>query len=152
MSNGEPLVLRAAMKPIPTTARPRDTVDIVSKEKVKATVERADVCAVPAAAIVAESSVAFVLAQALIVAVELVPHHRVAHRHARTRAVVDGVNVPGAHDPVLAQSEVDHLTSGGAGEDTHRASFVAVWNCHSSFIEVFGRRLNRSACGGVYAG
>ncbi|MDD3719468.1 MAG: chorismate synthase [Actinomycetota bacterium] len=66
MSNGEPLVLRAAMKPIPTTARPRDTVDIVSKEKVKATVERADVCAVPAAAIVAESSVAFVLAQALI--------------------------------------------------------------------------------------
>ena len=41
-------------------------MDIVSKEKVKATVERADVCAVPAAAIVAESSVAFVLAQALI--------------------------------------------------------------------------------------
>lgn len=66
ISNGEPLVLRAAMKPIPTTARPRDSVDIVSKKKVKAAVERADVCAVPAAAVIAESCVAFVLAQALL--------------------------------------------------------------------------------------
>ncbi len=66
MSNGEPLVVRAAMKPIPTLHRPLESVDIVSKERVQATVERADVCAVPAAAVVAESAVAFVLADALM--------------------------------------------------------------------------------------
>jgi chorismate synthase len=66
MSNGEPLVVRAAMKPIPTTATPPDTVDLESKEKVKAAVERADICAVPAAAVIAESCVAFVLANALL--------------------------------------------------------------------------------------
>ena len=66
MSNGEPLVLRAAMKPIPTLASPLRTVDLVSKAEVKAAVERADVCAVPAAAVIAESCVAFVLADAVL--------------------------------------------------------------------------------------
>lgn len=66
MSNGEPLVVRAAMKPIPTLRRPLASVDLVSKERVDAAVERADVCAVPAAAVVAESAVAFVLADALM--------------------------------------------------------------------------------------
>ncbi len=66
VSNGEPIVLRAAMKPIPTMRSPMDTVDLVSKEKVKATVERADICAVPAAAVIAESATALVLADALL--------------------------------------------------------------------------------------
>jgi chorismate synthase len=66
MTNGETLVVRAAMKPIPTLASPLDCVDLVTKEKVKAAVERADSCAVPAAAVVAESAVAFVLADALL--------------------------------------------------------------------------------------
>ena len=66
MSNGEPLVVRAAMKPIPTLRRPLASVDLVSKERVEAAVERADVCAVPAAAVVAESAVALVLADALM--------------------------------------------------------------------------------------
>lgn len=66
MTNGEPLVLRAAMKPIPTISRPPESVDLVTKERVRAAVERADVCAVPAAAVVAESAVAFVLADALL--------------------------------------------------------------------------------------
>lgn len=66
MSNGEPLVVRAAMKPIPTVRKPLDSVDLISKEKVRAAVERADVCAVPAAAVVAESAVALVLADALL--------------------------------------------------------------------------------------
>ncbi len=66
MTNGEPLVIRAAMKPIPTLASPRDSLDLVSKKTVKAAVERADVCAVPAAAVIAESAVAWELAKALL--------------------------------------------------------------------------------------
>lgn len=66
MSNGEPIVLRAAMKPIPTMRKAVDSVDLVSKEKVKAAVERADVCAVPAAAVIAESVVSLVIADALL--------------------------------------------------------------------------------------
>lgn len=66
MTNGEPLVVRAAMKPIPTLASPLDSVDLVNKKRVKAAVERADVCAVPAAAVIAESAAALVLADALL--------------------------------------------------------------------------------------
>ncbi len=66
MTNGEPLVVRAAMKPIPTMAKPMPSVDLSSGEAVAAAVERADVCAVPAAAVIAESCVAFVLAGAML--------------------------------------------------------------------------------------
>jgi len=64
MTNGEPLVLRAAMKPIPTLMRPLRTVDMVTGEVADAARERSDVCAVPAAAVVAEAEVALVLADA----------------------------------------------------------------------------------------
>ncbi|MRS13154.1 MAG: chorismate synthase [Actinobacteria bacterium] len=64
MSNGEPLVLRAAMKPIPTLMRPLKTIDIATGEVADAAKERSDVCAVPAAAVVAEAEVAMVLADA----------------------------------------------------------------------------------------
>ena len=64
MTNGETLVLRAAMKPIPTLMRPLRTVDIVTGEVADAARERSDVCAVPAAAVVAEAEVALVLADA----------------------------------------------------------------------------------------
>ncbi len=66
MTNGEPVVVRAAMKPIPTLASPPETVDLLTKERVRAAVERADVCAVPAAAVIAEAALAFVLADALL--------------------------------------------------------------------------------------
>jgi len=66
MTNGEPLVLRAAMKPIPTLMRPLASVDIDTLEAVDASKERSDVCAVPAAAIVAEAEVALVLADAYL--------------------------------------------------------------------------------------
>jgi chorismate synthase len=66
ISNGEVIRVRAAMKPIPTLGRPAPTVDIASKERVEALVERADVCAVPAAAVVAESMVAWVIADAFL--------------------------------------------------------------------------------------
>ncbi|MFA5843388.1 MAG: chorismate synthase [Coriobacteriia bacterium] len=64
MSNGEPVVLHAAMKPIPTLTSALRTVDIDSHEPVDAARERSDVCAVPAAAVVAEAEVALTLAGA----------------------------------------------------------------------------------------
>ncbi|MDD2212011.1 MAG: chorismate synthase, partial [Clostridia bacterium] len=62
ISNGEPLVIRAAMKPIPTLAKPLASVEWQTKKTAAAAVERADVCAVPAAAIVGEAVTAWVLA------------------------------------------------------------------------------------------
>ena len=66
MTNGEPLLLRAAMKPIPTTVSPIATVDLDSGEAVTTEYQRSDVCAVPAAAVVGEAMVAWVLADALL--------------------------------------------------------------------------------------
>lgn len=64
MTNGEPLVIRAALKPIATLYRPLRTVDMKTKEPIEASIERSDTCAVPAGAVIAENIVAFVLAQA----------------------------------------------------------------------------------------
>ena len=65
MSNGEDIVLRAAMKPIPTLYKPLHSVDTTSHRAFKASVERSDTCAVPAAAVVGEAVAAFVIAQAM---------------------------------------------------------------------------------------
>lgn len=64
MTNGEPVVVRCAMKPIPTLMRPLATIDLASGEAADAAKERSDVCAVPAAAVVAEAELALVLADA----------------------------------------------------------------------------------------
>ena len=64
MTTGEPLVVSAAMKPIPTMMRPLATVDTDTREPALASRERSDVCAVPAASVVAEAEVAMVLADA----------------------------------------------------------------------------------------
>jgi len=66
MTHGSPVVIRAVMKPISTLTRPLASVDVATKEATKAFKERSDICAVPAAAVVAEAAVAFVLAQALL--------------------------------------------------------------------------------------
>jgi chorismate synthase len=66
MSNGEVLRVRAAMKPISTVPKALDTVDLSTGEPAKAINQRSDVCAVPAAAIVAEAMVALVLAEAVL--------------------------------------------------------------------------------------
>ncbi|MEV5738871.1 chorismate synthase [Microbispora rosea] len=66
MTNGEPLRVSAAMKPISTVPRALATVDVLTGEAAKAHHERSDVCAVPAAAIVAEAMVALVLADAAV--------------------------------------------------------------------------------------
>jgi chorismate synthase len=66
ISNGETITLRAAMKPIPTLYKPLRSVDMVSKKPYKASVERSDTCAVPAAGVVAEAVAAFEIASAMI--------------------------------------------------------------------------------------
>jgi chorismate synthase len=66
MSNGEILRVRAAMKPISTVPKALDTIDVRSGEPAKAINQRSDVCAVPAAGIVAEAMVALVLADAVL--------------------------------------------------------------------------------------
>jgi len=67
ISNGEPLVARVAVKPIPTLARPLPAVDVVTGENIDATrYERSDVCVVPAAGVVGEAMVAIVLTDAWI--------------------------------------------------------------------------------------
>ena len=66
MTNGQPLVVRAAMKPLSTLMKPMRSVDIKTQEEVKATVERSDVCAAPAAAVIGEAVVAIELATALL--------------------------------------------------------------------------------------
>lgn len=66
VTNGQPLIVRAAMKPIPTLYKPLDSVDMRTKEAYRATIERSDICAVPAACVVGEAMVAWVVAQAFL--------------------------------------------------------------------------------------
>ena len=66
MTNGEPLVLQIVMKPIPTLMRPLSTVDLATGEEVEAHAERSDVCAAPAAGVVAEAMAALVISSSII--------------------------------------------------------------------------------------
>ncbi len=66
MSNGSPLIVRAAMKPLSTLMSPLQSVDLRSKQQADASVERSDVCSAPAAAVVGEAVVAFELAAAFL--------------------------------------------------------------------------------------
>ncbi|HIW76444.1 MULTISPECIES: chorismate synthase [Gordonibacter] len=66
MTTGMPLIVTAAMKPIPTLMTPLSTVNLDTLEVEQASKERSDVCAVPACAVVAEAEVAFVLAEAYL--------------------------------------------------------------------------------------
>jgi chorismate synthase len=66
MSNGEPILIRAAVKPIATIGKPLNSVDLVTKEAIKAHVERADVCHVPAAGVIAEATVAIEIANSFL--------------------------------------------------------------------------------------
>ncbi|MBN2467828.1 MAG: chorismate synthase [Deltaproteobacteria bacterium] len=66
MSNGEPMVVRCAMKPIATLMKPLRSVDILSKQAVEAAVERSDVCRVPSLAVIAEAVVAYEVARAFV--------------------------------------------------------------------------------------
>ena len=65
-TNGEPVDLRAAIKPISTMKKPMQSVDLVSKEKVEAHYERSDICIVPAAGVIGEAMAALILAEAFL--------------------------------------------------------------------------------------
>jgi chorismate synthase len=66
MTNGQPLVVRAAMKPISTLRKPLDSVNLRTKQPEEAAYERSDVCAVSAASVIVENVVAFEVAAALV--------------------------------------------------------------------------------------
>jgi chorismate synthase len=66
MPTGEPLRLRIAFKPLSTLMRPLKSADIKSKAEAVGAIERSDVCAIPAAAVIAEAVVAFELASAFL--------------------------------------------------------------------------------------
>lgn len=66
MTNGQPLVVRAAMKPISTLAKPLESVNLSTKQPEAAAYERSDVCAVSAASVIVENVVAFEVARALV--------------------------------------------------------------------------------------
>ena len=66
ISNGQPIILRAAMKPIPTLLKPLESVHLVTKQPMPAVYERSDVCAVPAASVVVENVVAWEIANELL--------------------------------------------------------------------------------------
>lgn len=66
MSNAQPLLLRLVMKPIPTLIKPLPSVDVATKQPIYAHKERSDICAVPAASVIAESMVCLVLADAVL--------------------------------------------------------------------------------------
>lgn len=66
MTNGEPLLIRGYMKPIPTLMQPLSSIDIKTGKQEIAASERSDTCAVPAAAVVAEAMVKWILAQAIV--------------------------------------------------------------------------------------
>lgn len=66
MSNGDDIILRAAVKPIATLARPLPSIDLRSREAAKAHYERSDICVVPAAGVIGEAMLAIVLADACL--------------------------------------------------------------------------------------
>ncbi len=66
MSNGEDILVRGLLKPISTLRRPLESVDLDTRESVAAAYERSDVCVVPAAGVIGEAMVAFVIAQAML--------------------------------------------------------------------------------------
>jgi chorismate synthase len=66
MTNGEPVVVRAAMKPIPTVGKPLPSVDLATGRPAEAVYERSDVCSVPAASVVGEAMVALVVLDAAL--------------------------------------------------------------------------------------
>jgi chorismate synthase len=92
MTNGEPVIVAAAMKPISTIAKALRTVDLSTGEPSRAFKERADSCAVPAAAVIAESMVAVVLAEAFLekFGADNMTDLRAAHDHYARRIGATG--------------------------------------------------------------
>lgn len=92
VSNGENIIIRAAMKPIPTLGKPLKTVDMNTGEPADAARERADVCALPAASIVGRAMAALELARAFL---EKFGGDSIAEIRRNHSAYLDGLNNPG---------------------------------------------------------
>jgi len=86
MTNGQPLVVRAAKKPISTLRKPLESVNLATKEPEAAEYERSDVCAVPAAGVIVENVVAFEVACALV---EKFGHDSLSEMKARYELFLD---------------------------------------------------------------
>jgi chorismate synthase len=84
MSNGEPIVVRAAMKPIPTTRTPQASIDLATGQEAETIYRRSDTCAVPAASVIVAAAVAWTLAEALL---EVAGGDRLDEVVTRTRAL-----------------------------------------------------------------
>jgi chorismate synthase len=95
MTNGQPLRVRAAMKPISTVPRALATVDMATGDEAVAIHQRSDVCAVPAAGVVVETMVALVLARA---ALEKFGGDSLAETHANIAAYLRSVATRESHD------------------------------------------------------
>ena len=89
MTNGEPVVVRAAVKPVATLRKPLDAVDLHTGQRGRAHIERSDVAILPRAAIVGEAMVALVLADALLTSfgADTMSDLRAAVRRRRARSV-----------------------------------------------------------------
>jgi chorismate synthase len=97
MTTGAPLVVRVAMKPISTTLNPRRSVDLSTGEPAETTYERSDFCALPRAVVIAESMLAFTLADALLERVGGDTLDEIVERAASLRrSRVDAVDLDGA--------------------------------------------------------
>ncbi len=81
MTNGEPIDLRVAIKPISTMKTPLPSIDLNTKEKVQAHYERSDVCVVPAAGVIGEAMVALTLADAFLEKFGGDSMHELEHNH-----------------------------------------------------------------------
>ena len=97
VTTGQPVLLRAAMKPIPTTLAPQQSVDLHTGEAVQTQYERSDFCPVPRAVVILEAAVAFVLADALLVKLggnslaEMLPRFRALRQARLADLAVDGL-------------------------------------------------------------
>jgi len=123
MTNGAPVVVRAAVKPVATLRRPLDSVDLRTGLAGRAHIERSDVAILPRAAIVGEAMVALVLADALLASLggDTIGDVRAAVRRRRARSVGPrGTGAPAttAVDALPANAATEATRRGGAHETT----------------------------------
>jgi chorismate synthase len=116
ISTGEPILLRAAMKPISTTLTPLASVDLASGEPAETRYERSDICALPRAAVVGEAMLAFVLADALLEKLGGDSMDEILPRLAGLRRA-DLDDLPMDGQPWRFDYEADLAEDPGSGED-----------------------------------
>ena len=139
MTNGLPLIVRGAMKPLPTLTKPLRSVDTETHEPAQALRERTDSCTVPAAGVVGEAMVAFVLADAYRQQVRRRPHRRRARGRRRLRGADRMAAV--AQAPRRALVLIGFM---GAGKSTVAAELAQA-------LGVRGARQRRAAGGALRA-